>query len=79
MDANVTSFPFGSQACIIFQPFVQVLVGHIGAIICCSKGSRGSIYIASTLRTIHGTFHYGFPILGEFPLHKTHMQWWPLI
>ena len=53
MDANVTSFPFGSQTCIIFQPFVQVLAirAYWGYYLLLEGKSRFNIH------SIHSTNH----------------------
>ena len=53
MDVNVTPFPFGSQACIIFQPFVQVLAtrAYWGYYLLLEGKSRFNIH------SIHSTNH----------------------
>ena len=69
MDANVTSFPFGSQTCIIFQPFVQVLAirAYCGYYLLPEGKSRFNIH------SIHSTNHswnisLRVPRSGQIPI-----------
>ena len=69
MDANVTSFPFGSQTCIIFQPFVQVLAtrAYWGYYLLLEGKSRFNIH------SIHSTNHswnisLRVPRSGQIPI-----------
>ena len=69
MDANVTSFPFGSQTCIIFQPFVQVLASRAywGYYLLPEGKSRCNIH------SIHSTNHswnisLRVPRSGQIPI-----------